>query len=165
MSDALYTFTSHIDGKNAKVSIYSDRLEWHRSGLSGGRVVGAALTFGVSAAVGGLKHKGSEMIPIKQITGVQTKKGMTQTTVQVMTAGKPMEFRISHREAEVVKATLNRLILGEPVAPVAPVEAAPVAAAPVDIPAQLQQLKALFDAGVLTQDEYDAKKTDLLSRM
>jgi hypothetical protein len=46
-------------------------------------------------------------------------------------------------------------------APVAPATAADVP----DIPAQLHQLKSLFDAGVLTEDEYSTKKTELLARM
>ena len=29
----LMQFTSHIEGKNAKVFIYSDRIEWSRTGL------------------------------------------------------------------------------------------------------------------------------------
>lgn len=32
MSDKpLHSFTSHISGKNAKVSIYQNRVEWERS--------------------------------------------------------------------------------------------------------------------------------------
>jgi hypothetical protein len=49
---------------------------------------------------------------------------------------------------------------------VAPAAAAPVAPAPAqpDVATQLQQLGALRDAGVLTQEEFDAKKTEILSR-
>jgi hypothetical protein len=52
--------------------------------------------------------------------------------------------------------------------PAAPVAAAPAAAAPApagstdDITAQLTQLKGLVDQGILTQDEFDAKKKQLL---
>jgi len=49
-------------------------------------------------------------------------------------------------------------------APVAPPVAAPVAApVPTDSYAELTKLKELFDAGILTQDEFDAEKKKILS--
>jgi len=41
----------------------------------------------------------------------------------------------------------------------------PISPTPVDPLQKLTQLKAMLDAGLITQQEYDAKKTDLLSRM
>jgi hypothetical protein len=38
-------------------------------------------------------------------------------------------------------------------------------AAAVDIPDQIRQLGALRDAGLLTQDEFASKKTELLERL
>jgi hypothetical protein len=49
-----------------------------------------------------------------------------------------------------------------PVAP-APVAAPVAAAAPADSYAQLTKLKELFDAGILTQEEFDAEKKKVLS--
>ena len=49
----------------------------------------------------------------------------------------------------------------EPVA--AAPDAAPVAAAAPTDYAQLTKLKELFDAGILTQDEFDAEKKKILS--
>lgn len=40
-----------------------------------------------------------------------------------------------------------------------------IAAAAEDIPAKLKQLKDLFDAGVLDEDEFKSKKSDLLSKL
>jgi hypothetical protein len=40
----------------------------------------------------------------------------------------------------------------------------PVAAVE-DIPAKLKQLKDLFDAGVLDEEEFKSKKSDLLSKL
>lgn len=45
------------------------------------------------------------------------------------------------------------------IAPVAPTAAAP------DLAAQLQQLATLRDQGILTEDEFQAKKADILGRM
>ncbi len=50
-----------------------------------------------------------------------------------------------------------------PTAPSAP--AAVPAAATVDIPNQLRELASLRDGGILTQEEFDAKKTELLARL
>jgi hypothetical protein len=50
-------------------------------------------------------------------------------------------------------------------APMAPAPPAPPAAAPqsaVDVVGALTQLKALLDAGALTQDEFDAQKQQIL---
>jgi hypothetical protein len=46
-------------------------------------------------------------------------------------------------------------------------QAAPAtaAAAPADIPAQIAQLAALRDQGILSAEEFETKKSDLLSRM
>lgn len=48
-----------------------------------------------------------------------------------------------------------------PIDPPSPVEA-PVAAAPVDY-AQLTKLRELPDAGILTQEEFDAEKAEVLA--
>lgn len=161
----LYTFTSHIQGKNAKVSIYPDRVDWSRAGLSGGKLLAAGLTLGASAIVTGVRHSSTEMIPVKSITSVATKKGaVNNTVVSVITSGATIDFRVSHKEAKIVQDTLNRLILAGPAA-AAPVAAAePVAAAP-DITEQLQKLGALRDGGILTEEEFAAKKADLLARL
>lgn len=162
----LYTFTSHINGKNAKVAIWPDRVDWSRGGLSGGKILAAGLTGGASLLVtGGVKKASSEMIPIKSITSVTSKKGaLNNTVVSVITSGNTIDFRVSHKEAAIVKDTLNRLILAGPTAAEVPAAAAPVAAAP-NVTEQLQQLASLRDAGVLTEEEFTAKKMELLGRI
>ena len=53
MSEPLMEFTSHIEGRNAKVAIYDDRIEWGRQRitLSGRRL-------------------DTNMVPVRQIQGV-----------------------------------------------------------------------------------------------
>lgn len=171
----LYEFTSHISGKNAKVSIYRDRVEWLRPrGISGGKVTAGIMTAGLSVLATGVKSgkSGTEMIPVKAISSVTTKRdGMMNSIVSVITSGNTVDFRVSHKEAETVKDTLTRLMLGThpalqaEVAAPAPAPAAPAPAATPDITVQLQQLAALRDAGVLTAEEFDAKKAELLARI
>jgi len=165
----LYTFTSHIAGKNAKVSIYEDRIEWAVArGVSGAKVTAGLMTAGLSMLATGVKNgkAGSEMIPVKSMTSVTTKRdGMLNSKVSVITAGNTVDFRVSHTEAKIVKDTLTKLMLGQPVTPVPAATQAAAPSAPADVAAQLQQLASLRDAGVLTEDEFTAKKTELLARL
>lgn len=174
MNDSpLYQFTSHIAGKNAKVSIYVDRVEWERPrGVSGGKVTAGVLTMGMSVLATGVKNgkSGTEMIPVKSMTSVTTSRdGMLNSKVSVITAGNTVDFRVSHAEAKIVKDTLTRLMLGtHPTQGSAPAPAAPpveTAAPAPDLAAQLQQLASLRDAGVLTEEEFTAKKAELLARL
>lgn len=107
----LLQFTSHVAGKNAKVSIYPDRIEWSRSGLKvPGGGAGVLLSGGLTLlATSG--RKDTNMILIRAIQGVTTSKaGIGYTTVRVITGGDATEFRVTKREAEQVKATLLQLM-------------------------------------------------------
>lgn len=173
----LYTFTSHIAGKNAKVSIYEDRIEWAVArGISGGKVTAGFLTGGLSVLATGVKNgkAGTEMIPVKSMTSITTKRdGLMNSKVSIITSGNTVDFRVSHSEATIVKETLTKLMIGEkpdpvvaPAAAAAPVAAPPAPPAPpVDITAQLQQLASLRDAGILTEEEFTTKKAELLARL
>lgn len=170
---ALMTFTSHIDGKNAVVSIYPDRLEWEKpKGLSAGKLTAGVMTMGLSLAATGVKSGGAnEMIPVKSMTSVTAEKdGLRFWKVSVITSGNTIDFRVSKDEATAIKDTLTRLMLGshptqqQPAQAAAP--AAPIAASsPSDVMEQIAQLASLRDAGVLTEEEFQAKKTDLLNKI
>ncbi|WP_223849513.1 SHOCT domain-containing protein [Microbacterium hominis] len=170
----LLSFVSHIEGKNARVSVWPDRVEWDRKGiLSTGAKAGiAVMTMGASYLATGVTRKQStEVIPVKSIMSVTTKRGLgLQTKLSVITAGNTIEMRIAHKEAEQVRGVLMQLASGthpsqSPSAAVVPPAApAPVQAAP-DLTAQLQQLKSLRDAGILTEEEFVAKKADILARL
>jgi hypothetical protein len=167
---AIYTFTSHIEGKNAKVSVFPDRLEWIKPrGISAGKITAGLATGGLSIFATGVKNgkTGTEMIPIKSISSVTTKRdGLLNTLVSVITSGNTIDFRVSHTEAAAMKEVLTRLMLAPASAPVAaaPVAPAPAVVAAPDIAGQLTQLGSLRDAGILTQEEFDTKKAELLAR-
>jgi hypothetical protein len=167
MSNPIFEFTSHVAGKNAKVQIWPDRVEWERAGgASGAKISAGVMTMGLSLLATGVKSKSksTEMIPVKSITSVSTQKdGFSNTLVKVVTAGAVIDFRVSHKEAAQIKAVLNELILRGP-APLQANVSAPESAAP-DAGAQLTQLAQLRDAGILTAAEFDAKKAEILSRM
>lgn len=112
---ALMRFKSHVGGKNADVAIYPDRVEWVMArGVSGGKITAGILTGGASMLVTGVRNgkAGSEMIPMKSITGVSTKRdGMINTIVTVTSSSAAIGFRVSHKEAEQMRQLLNQLIL------------------------------------------------------
>lgn len=105
---ALLQFTSHIAGRNAKVAIYPDRIEWEQEGrVTMTRALGGALVTG-SLRKGGA----SEVIPIRAITSVTTKKdGLRNWAVSIITSGNSIDMRVSKDEATQVKDTLLRLML------------------------------------------------------
>ena len=105
---ALMTFTSHIAGKNATVSIYEDRIEWEQQG----KVSALKVATGAALIAGARKGGSSEMIPMKAITSVTTKKdGLRNHAVSIVTAGNTIDMRVSKDEAQRIKDTLTRLML------------------------------------------------------
>ena len=110
MSQPLHEFTSHIAGKNATVRVFPDRIEWETVGKA--RIGMAVATLGASTLSSNLRRKGagSEMMPIRAVTSVTTKKGLRNTALTIISAGNTIEANISHAEAEQVKATILRLM-------------------------------------------------------
>lgn len=179
-SQPVLQFTSHIGGKNAKVSVFRDRIEWSRKGWIGAKtrhITGAA-TLGMSYLVTGVKTlDDGEVIPIKAISSVTSKRGMLNTLLTFITTGNTIEMNVSHKEAAAVKDLVQTLMLnpdapvvevvlpsaleaGAPVAP--PQPAAPAAPAEPDVAAELTKFAALRDQGIITADDFEAKKRQLL---
>ncbi|ERI35233.1 hypothetical protein M707_22870 [Arthrobacter sp. AK-YN10] len=176
-STPIFTFTSHIDGKNAKVSVYRDRIEWLRPrGVSGGKLTAGVFTAGLSLLATGVKDgkSGTEMIPVKSMSSVTTSRdGMLNSKVSVITSGNTVDFRVSHSEAAKVKEVLTQLILGTHPTQQADVaqpahqipNPAQATQAQGDVMEQLTRLGELRAAGVITEAEFENKKTELLGRL
>ena len=114
MNASLFEFTSHVAGKNARVRIFPDRLEWERPrGVSGGKLTAGLLTGGLSLLATGVrdgKH-GTETIPVRAISSISTRRdGLLNTIVSVHSPAGAVDFRVSHTEAQTVRDTLNSLI-------------------------------------------------------
>jgi hypothetical protein len=176
----LHDFESHVAGKNARVRIYPDRIEWGQKGkVSKGKAALGAMTVGISLAATGVRTGGStEMIPIKAITSVTTEKdGLRNYKVKLIASGNTVDMRVSKTEAEVVKDTLTRLMLGSHPTQQQPAVQTPAAPAPMPEPApspvasapdpieQIKKLGELRDAGLMTDDEFTEKRNELLNRM
>ncbi|AWE52395.1 MULTISPECIES: SHOCT domain-containing protein [Streptomyces] len=171
-STALMTFKSHIEGKNADVAIYHDRVEWSRTrGMSAKKLTAGFLTGGASLLATGVRSSdaGTEMIPVRNIASVVTKRdGLLFTKVVVVASGNNIEFRVPHDTAPRIKSLLTDLILGkvpgaeQPTAAPAPAPAPQSGGTPVE---QLRQLAELRDAGILSEEEFTSKKAEILARM
>lgn len=183
--------TSHDAGRNARVTLWPDRIE---------RVRDRKRT-SMSRA-----RQDTEVTPVKSISSVQaTKDGVRFTKVTVFASGNNIEFRLSHDEAQRFKDALMQLVLGhtpttapppaswqadpmgrhelrywngskwtdhvsddgqqsqDPVNPPA-AEPATAAAAP-DVAEQIRKLATLRDEGLLSSEEFEAKKAELLARL
>jgi len=153
----LMEFMSHVAGANARVGIYPDRIEWARRGYKpAGGVTAAVLTAGLSLALPG--RRDTNMIPVRQIQGVSTHRaGLSYTTVRVASAGDVTEFRVRKNQAEEVKALLLSLMAGP-----APGASYQVPPSPVSVAEELRKLAELRDAGVLSEQEFQAQKARLL---
>lgn len=144
-SGVLFQGTSHESGRNSVVTLYADRLE---------RVKAKKMSSLSNAA------QETEVTPVRAVSSVQaTKDGMAYTKVTVFASGNNIDFRFGHAEAQNFKNALMKLVLQ------GPPSAAPQAPAQPDVMAQLKKLGDLRDAGILSEEEFTAKKADLLSRL
>jgi len=144
---AIFNGKSHDEGRNAEVTLFSDRIERvkERSRLS------------MSSA-----HQDVEITPIKAVSSVQAKKDGFRTKVTVYASGNTIVFRFDHAEAQRFSEAVMRLILNKDASAPAPAQAAP---AQPDVYDQLKKLGELRDAGILSPEEFEAKKADLLGRL
>lgn len=173
MTDAattpVFEFTSHIAGKNAKVRVFRDRIEWDRKSVlgTGGKAALAAVTLGTSYLATGVTGKrDTEMIPIKSISSITTKKGMLNTLITFVTTGNTIEMNVSHSEAAKVKDLVQTLMLSSDAPVAAPqlpfADARQQAPAAPDVAAELQKFASLRDQGIITDEDFEAKKRQLL---
>jgi Short C-terminal domain/Protein of unknown function (DUF2510) len=165
----LYEVVSHIEGKNAKVRLWPDRLEWERPrGISRAKITAGVLTGGASLFLTGVKggKDAYEMIPLRQITSVGNRKdGMLYHLVEVQSAGGTVGFRVSRDDAARFRQAIMDQLNARENAPAIVQLAVPAAAPAADPVAQIKQLAELRDSGILTEDEFAAKKAEILSRM
>lgn len=167
-------FKSHINGKNAAVAIYPDRVEWSRKGWlgAGAKATMGFMTMGASLLATGIRRsEDGEIIPVAAITHIAKRRGKgLNTEVVLTTSGGDLAMRVHHDEADQVIRTIQAAQRGELLPPADDVVAAggygvAPAADGEDAMAQLERLGALHAQGILTDEEFAAKKADLLGRM
>ncbi len=104
----------------------------------------------------GVLSKTTEDFPLSKVSSVQWSSGLALGTVVVFASGNKAEIKNVQKDdgKAIVDAMRDRLSRAD----------APTTAAP-DVAGQLRQLGELRDAGVLTAEEFAAKKAEILARL
>ena len=102
-----------------------------------------------------------QAIPLDKITSVETLTRMGQRILTLHTSHDELRFK-TFEAADLFEQTYNNIEALRHHAAKAPVSPAPAAETPLDM---LAKLAALRDAGVLTSDEFDSKKRELLAQI
>lgn len=141
---------SHEAGRNAHVRLFSDRIEREKPR---GRL-------SVSSAA-----QDHEVIPIRSVTSVNIKKdGLTLSKVTVKSGGGEIPFRFRHEDAQSFRGAIMPLVIAAGHPPSQAAVPTPTAAEP-DVADQIRKLAELRDAGIVSEEEFQAKKAELLKRM
>jgi Bacterial PH domain/Short C-terminal domain len=116
---------------------------------------------------GVIKHS-FEDFPYDRITSITSSRGMALAKITVMAAGasrviEQMDPASAQRVADHIRAAVERA--GRPVQQVQMPPVQVPAQAPDGIMEKLQKLGDLRDKGIVTQEEFDEKKAELLQRL
>lgn len=149
---ALWRGISHEAGRNAIVTLYPDRIErtkpTSRMSLTG-------------MLAGGPEDV--EVIPTKSISSVQSKRGPWYHDVTIYASGNTIVLSVDAAEAERLRGLIMAQVMpGSSHASSAP---APSPASGDAVIEQIRKLGELRDAGILTPEEFEAKKAELLGRL
>jgi hypothetical protein len=114
----------------------------------------------------GLMSQTTEDFPLDKVSSVQWSSGMFLGNIMIFASGNKSEIQSVNKEdgKEIVDKIRHRLAApGEPTgSPSAPTSQASAVPDPIE---QLRRLGELRDAGVVTPEEFEAKKADLLGRL
>jgi hypothetical protein len=117
----------------------------------------------------GLMSQRNEDFPLDTINSVSVKAGLVLATITVYSGGAKHEIsNVQKDDAKaIVSEVRDRLATRTRVSATGPQpsESQPPPQVQSDVLAQLKQLGELRDAGVLTDEEFAAKKTELLARL
>jgi hypothetical protein len=137
-----YTFS---DGAEQFLVVFPDRIEHVNRGKPGLLVT---------------KGAGTETIPVSRVSSAQCRNEGIACRLEVYTSGNSITFKTDQITGPVLRQTILDLVARPAAAPIA--DPAP---AVFDVPDQLRKLGELHSAGILTDAEFLAKKTELLGRL
>lgn len=116
----------------------------------------------------GVMSSTNEDFPIEKISSIQWKSGMMLGSVTVYVSNNKAEIKnVDKTLGKLLVDTVRDRIQASPSAPAAvpaPMPT-PVSSGGDDVMDQLRKVKELHDAGILTDAEFEAKKTELLGRI
>jgi Bacterial PH domain/Short C-terminal domain len=109
--------------------------------------------------------KKTEDFPLEKVSSVQWSSGLATGTITIFASGNKAEIKNVNKDdgKEMTDHVRDRLSAPKPVA--APQAVPQTATDAPDIPDQIRKLGELRDAGVLTAEEFEGKKAELLARM
>jgi len=108
----------------------------------------------------------TEEYPFDSIDKIDHKKGFMRSEIEIHTHEKKIELdNISNDDAVKAISIIRQNMQAHKTSQKTVVLQAPAAPVQEDPVAKLKQLKEMLDAGLVSQTEYDSKKTELLSRM
>lgn len=109
----------------------------------------------------GMVSKRSEDLPLSKVSSIEWSSGMMLGKITAFVSGNKAEVtNVAKVDGKALVDDVRARISDAPAAPAT----APAAAA-VDPVEQLKKLAELRDAGVLTSEEFEAKKADLMGRI
>lgn len=100
-----------------------------------------------------------ESFPLSKVSAIEMSKGMMGKSITMKMSGNEAKMKWVNKGKPEELVNYVREHMGESTTTAAPQQAAD------DIPAQIQKLAQLRDSGILTDDEFNAKKAELLSKM
>jgi hypothetical protein len=111
----------------------------------------------------GIVGQAKEDFPLRLISSVQTKSGLMTGELKVFVSGNHSVITsIVKSDLEPLAAAVRQGMAAQHAAVAQPQAAAPHATDPYEA---LQKLASLRDAGILTSEEFEAKKQELLKRL
>lgn len=108
----------------------------------------------------GLMGEVLETMPLKSITSVERKSLLGHRVLRLHTSHDQLEFKTFDKEGEA--ALVNAIEAGRNATQAPPADTAPTAANISDPAERLRQLNSLKEAGLLTEEEFTAKRAQLL---
>ncbi len=158
---AVWRGISHDAGRNSIVTLYPDRIE---------RTKPTSKMSLTGMLAGGPEDV--EVIPMKSVSSVQARRGAWYHDVTVFASGNTIVFSVDAADAEKLRGLIMAQVLGgsahaaTPTAPASPAQPAQPAPPSGDaLIEQIRKLGELRDAGILTTEEFESKKADLLGRL
>ena len=124
--------------------VWPDRVEKHNHGK-------VASMFG--------SGKGAEAIPVGNIASVQASNSGVFGKLEIHGSGNSINYRTSQPQAHHLQAIVMELVSTYKH------QAAPTQGSVPSVADQIKQLAELRDAGLVTEQEFEAKRTELLARM
>jgi hypothetical protein len=110
--------------------------------------------------------KKTEDFPLEKVSSVQWSSGIGLGTITIFASGNKAEIKNVNKDngKEMVDHVRHRLSAPKPSTDSTGGDQGAVASA-VDIPDQIRKLGELRDSGMVTPEEFEAKKAELLARM